>query len=387
MSGEKPLIGIAGSGAMGSGIAQTAAAAGHRVVLYDVNKQALERSKQNLESSLEKLEAKYKITAEQKTAILTRIKFTDRLTDLTSSSFFIEAVVENVEVKKSLFREVEGVTSDNCILATNTSSLSITMLAAACKNASRFVGVHFFNPATIMPLVEVIPGISTSAAVITSARNMVESWGKVVVTAKDTPGFIVNRVARPYYSEALRILDEGMATAATIDWAMKEFGHFRMGPFELMDMIGHDVNYVVTETVWTQLYYDPRFRPSLTQKRLVEAGHLGKKSGRGFFDYSVELPQPLKDEALGQKIFKRILCMLINEAADTLNLHIASREDIDLAMTKGVNYPKGLLHWADETGIHNVVAELKALMEWYDEDRYRISPLLKRYARDNKRFY
>jgi 3-hydroxybutyryl-CoA dehydrogenase len=230
-----------------------------------------------------------------------------------------------------------------------------------------------------MPLVEIIPGIATTPQVTQSCKALIDSWNKVTVIVKDTPGFIVNRVARPFYSEALRIFEEGIANIPTIDWAMKEIGGFKMGPFELMDLIGHDVNYVVTETVWTQFYYDPKFKPALSQKRLLEAGFLGKKSGRGFYNYaenSVQ-PQPNKDIELGTLIFKRILVMLINEAADTLYLKIASAEDIDLAMTKGVNYPKGLLKWADDLGIPNVLKELNALKDFYEEDRYRISPMLK----------
>jgi 3-hydroxybutyryl-CoA dehydrogenase len=177
----------------------------------------------------------------------------------------------------------------------------------------------------------------------------------------------------------LRIYEEGIADMPTIDWAMKELGGFKMGPFELMDMIGHDVNYVVTETVWKQMYYDPKFKPSLSQKRLLEAGFLGRKSGRGFYDYTpgTSQPEPQKNEESGKKILMRILVMLINEAADTLYLQVATAADIDLAMTKGVNYPKGLLRWADEIGIKNVVRELTTLKDFYEEDRYRISPLLR----------
>jgi 3-hydroxybutyryl-CoA dehydrogenase len=198
--------------------------------------------------------------------------------------------------------------------------------------------------------------------------------------AKDTPGFIVNRVARPFYGEALRIYEEGLADFATIDWAMKELGGFRMGPFELMDFIGNDVNYTVTETVFREFYYDPRYKPSFTQKRFMEAGYLGRKSGRGFYDYveTAEKPSPNMDKDLGQKILDRILVMLINEAADALYLNIATAKDIDLAMTKGVNYPKGLLAWANEKGIGWCVEKMDELYDKYREDRYRCSPLLRK---------
>jgi 3-hydroxybutyryl-CoA dehydrogenase len=207
--------------------------------------------------------------------------------------------------------------------------------------------------------------------------------------AKDTPGFIVNRVARPFYSEAIKLYEEGVANIPTIDWALKTIGGFRMGPFELTDLIGHDVNYVVTETVWSQFFYDPRFKPSITQKRLLEAGLYGRKSKRGFYDYSegANNPAATEDETLGNFIVDRILAMLINEAADAVFLNIASIKDIDLAMTKGVNYPKGLLAWADEIGISTIVKRLNTLYEEYGDDRYRACPLLKRMAKTGSTFY
>jgi 3-hydroxybutyryl-CoA dehydrogenase len=240
-----------------------------------------------------------------------------------------------------------------------------------------------------MPLVEIIPAVQTSGDALVEARNLIDSWGKVTVIAKDTPGFIVNRVARPFYGEALRILEEGIADVPTIDWAVKELGGFRMGPFELMDYIGNDINYVVTETVFTEFFYDPRYRPSFTQKRMMEAGWLGRKSGRGYYDYSdgAENPKPTEDRELGQKVLYRILVMLINEAADALYLNISTREGIELAMTRGVNYPKGLFQWADELGIENVLKQLEALQDLYGEDRYRPSVLLKKMVKEKKTFY
>ncbi|MGH7677017.1 MAG: 3-hydroxyacyl-CoA dehydrogenase family protein, partial [Gemmatimonadaceae bacterium] len=200
---------------------------------------------------------------------------------------------------------------------------------------------------------------------------------------------IVNRVARPYYGESLRIYEEGFADFATIDWAMKEIGGFKMGPFELMDLIGNDVNYAVTRSVFEAMYYDPRYKPSLTQRSMVEANRLGRKTGVGYYDYrnGAVKPAPKTDPAVGRPILDRILAMLINEAADAVLLRIASPRDIDLAMTKGVNYPKGLLAWADELGPSVVYDRLVALQEDYGEDRYRPSALLKRMARDGKRFH
>jgi 3-hydroxybutyryl-CoA dehydrogenase len=382
-------IGIIGSGAMGSGIAQVAATTGHKVLVYDNNQTALQKSELNLKNLLTKLVEKQKINSDQQKNILSNIHFVPDIKQLSNSDLIIEAIVENLDVKKSVFKELEKTAKASCILASNTSSLSITSIASACENPERVIGIHFFNPPTLMPLVEIIPGIATSEIITTSCKNLIDTWGKTTVVVKDTPGFIVNRVARPFYSEALRIYEEGIADIPTIDWAMKEIGGFKMGPFELMDLIGHDVNYIVTETVWKEFYFDPKFKPALSQKRLLEAGFLGRKSGRGFYNYAsgAVSPEPLKDENLGQQIFTRILIMLINEAADTLYMKVASAQDIDLAMTKGVNYPKGLLKWADELGIENVVRELTALKDFYEEDRYRISPLLKQKFILKKTFY
>jgi 3-hydroxybutyryl-CoA dehydrogenase len=240
-----------------------------------------------------------------------------------------------------------------------------------------------------MELVEIVPALQTSQEIVAKSIAMIDSWNKKTVRTKDTPGFIVNRIARPFYSEAIRLYEEGVASIETIDHAMKVYGGFRMGPFELMDLIGHDVNYAVTETVWASFYFDPRYTPSFTQKRLVEAKWFGRKSGRGFYDYAetaIKYEPELHEES-AKEICWRVLVMLINEAANALFLHVASKEDIDLAMTKGVNYPKGLLHWADEKGIAACVEMLDALYEEYHEDRYRCSPLLRKMKASNTNFY
>lgn len=380
-------VAVIGSGTMGSGIAQVAATSGCQVKLFDLNNEALSKSKISLEKVLDRLIEKQKIDAAEKNRIQNNISYVNTLNDLSDSDLIIEAIVENLEVKRKLFSELETIVSENTILASNTSSLSITSIAASCQKPERVIGIHFFNPAPLMQLVEVVPAIQTSDDVINKTVQTISDWKKVVAVAKDTPGFIVNRVARPFYSESLRILEEGLADMATIDWSLKEIGDFKMGPFELMDFIGHDVNYVVTETVFTAFYFDPRYKPSLTQKRLVEAGYLGRKSGRGFYDYSKELPQPIEDRAKAKQIFDRVLVMLINEAADALFLNIASAKDIDNAMTKGVNYPKGLLAWADEKGINWCVEKLDELYNEYHEDRYRCSPILRKMNKENKNFF
>lgn len=382
-------IGIVGSGAMGSGIAQVAATAGHDVLLYDSNVMALNSARKNIDAILKRLVEKQKISEEKAEEIFGRITFTENPKTFADCGLVIEAVVENLEVKQDIFKSLDEIVSPECFIATNTSSLSITSIASACKKTDRVIGIHFFNPAPLMPLVEIIPGISTDKNVVETSRKLIDSWGKVTVLAKDTPGFIVNRVARSFYGESIRIAEEGIADYATIDWALKEFGGFRMGPFELMDFIGNDINYKVTETVWEQFFYEPRFKPSFTQKRLFEAKYFGKKSGRGYYDYSpgAVMPEPQKNEELGKAIFNRVIAMLVNEAVDSLHLNVATKEDLDLAMTKGVNYPKGLLKWGDELGLQNILNTLSQLQDEYGEDRYRPSVLLKRMVKDKKKFY
>lgn len=382
-------IAVIGSGSMGTGIAQVAAMSGHTVCLFDNSGEALERASTKLKKILDRQVEKERMTQKEADNAYGKISYGSNLEDLSGADLMIEAIIEDLEVKRNLFSHLELIADDNTILATNTSSLSIAKIASACSKPHRVLGIHFFNPAPLMPLVEIIPAVQTSGDALVEARNLIDSWGKVTVIAKDTPGFIVNRVARPFYGEALRILEEGIADVPTIDWAVKELGGFRMGPFELMDYIGNDINYVVTETVFTEFFYDPRYRPSFTQKRMMEAGWLGRKTGKGYYDYSdgADNPKASKDENLGREILQRILVMLINEAADALYLNISTREGIELAMTRGVNYPKGLFQWADELGIENVLAQLEDLQNLYGEDRYRPSVLLKKMVKENRSFY
>jgi 3-hydroxybutyryl-CoA dehydrogenase len=389
MFNKESVIGIVGSGAMGSGIAQVAATAGHRVHVFDTNANALAAAEKGVKATMAKLVEKQKISAAESERILSLFHFESKLDELKDCQLVIEAIVENLGIKKKLFAELEGIVKSDAVLASNTSSLSIASIAAACKNASRVVGIHFFNPAPLMPLVEIIPAITTSASTASACKALIDSWGKISVMAKDTPGFIVNRVARSYYGESIRIYEEGIASFATIDWALKTFGGFRMGPFELMDFIGNDINFKVTESVWEQFFYEPRFKPSLTQKRLYEAGLFGRKSGKGYYNYAEGnvLQEPVKDEELGHRIFSRVIAMLMNEAVDSLYLQVATKEDIDLAMTKGVNYPKGLLKWVDELGAEQVLETLNKLYTDYQEERYRPTLLLKTMVKSKKKFY
>jgi 3-hydroxybutyryl-CoA dehydrogenase len=381
-------IGVLGAGAMGRGIAQVAALHGHDVVLGDMRPDAVAEARDGIARALARLVEKKRMTADEAAAVQARVSC--HATPTGDASMFrgcalvIEAIVESLDAKQRAFKSVEREVEPDAVLATNTSSLAVTAIAASCARPERVIGVHFFNPAPVMPLVEVVPGLATASTVTGAVHDLVTSWRKVPVIASDTPGFIVNRVARPFYGEALRVLDEGVADIATIDWAMREIGGFRMGPFELMDFIGHDVNFVVTRSVFEALFNDPRYRPSVPQQRLVEAGWLGRKSGRGFYDYrtGAVTPEPVRDRALGQGIVTRVVAMLINEAVDAVQQRVATAADVELAMTRGVNYPHGLLSWGEALGYDRVLATIESLQAEFGEDRYRPSPLLRRMARE-----
>lgn len=371
------IIGIVGAGAMGAGIAQVAAMAGNEVRLFDTNTDAKSKALRSITDSVNIFVSKGKIQPEEGVAVIGKIYLCEKLDTLADCDIVIEAIIEDLLIKKALFTDLEKIVTSTCILASNTSSLSITSIASSLGKPERCIGIHFFNPPVLMKLVEVVPAIQTNQEMVTFVKELITTWGKTVVVAKDTPGFIVNKVARPYYSEAIRILEEGIADIATIDSAMTQNG-FKMGPFTLMDFIGHDVNYRVTESVWKSFFYDSKYRPSFTQLRLLEAGYLGKKSGKGFYNYNGdEQNLALDDEKLKQTIFMRIISMLINEAADTVWMQICNNEDVELAMKLGVNYPKGLLAWGKEIGYQNVIQCLDDLHHTYGEERYRVCRFLK----------
>lgn len=285
-------VAVIGSGRMGAGIAQVAAAAGHPVTLYDINPAAVSHAIDSVRQNFQKLVAKKRMTDETSAAAASRLIAATSIGELQGVKLVIEAVVEDLETKRQLFRELEGVVDDDCILASNTSSLSITAIAAGLKHSGRVVGMHFFNPAPLMQLVEVISGLTTDLTCADAVCALAAAWGKTPVRVKSTPGFIVNRVARPYYGEALRLLSEAAANPASIDAIMRESGGFRMGPFELMDLIGHDVNFAVTKSIFEAYFGDRRFAPSLIQQEMLEAGFLGRKSGRGFYVYGQDAPEP-----------------------------------------------------------------------------------------------
>ena len=373
-------IGIIGAGTMGVGIAQVAATAGCKVVLFDANAPQIDKALTGLEKTLQKLSEKGKISQEKAAEIRNNIVKGETLQDLKDSDLVIEAIIENKDIKTKVFTELETYVSDSCVISSNTSSISITSLGAELQKPERFIGIHFFNPAPLMPLVEIIPSLVTEKTLAEKMYTLMKEWGKIPVIAKDIPGFIVNRIARPYYGEALRMVEENIASPEQVDEAMKTLGNFKMGPFELMDLIGVDVNFEVTTTVYKDYFYDPKYKPSLLQQRMSEAKLHGRKTGKGFYDYSegAEKPAAQKDDALYQQIFLRIISMLINEAVEAKRLGIANDEDIELAMQKGVNYPKGLLDWGKEIGYAKISETLQSLYGEYQEERYRQSPLLRK---------
>ena len=380
-------VAVIGAGTMGSGIAQLAALAGERVLLYDVEPNRSATALENIKGFLDKMIKKGQISVHAAKATGNRIQLISSMAALQEAGLVIEAIVENLEIKKELFQILDAQSSPETILATNTSSLSVTAIAAACKHPERVIGTHFFNPAPLMSLVEVIPGLRTRPATVGAVIHRLQQWKKSPVAVKDTPGFIVNRVARPYYSESIRLFEEGIATVETIDAAMQAAG-FPLGPFLLMDYIGNDINYAVTENMFNAYYGEPRYRPSITQLRLVEAGRLGRKSGHGFYPYPQDdLPQPDPDPAIRKRIVDRITTMLVNEAADAWYFGIAGASGIDEAMQSGARYPIRLLYQCVKNGVDHFIRQLEEWQHFYGEDRYRVSPGLRMIGEKLENFY
>jgi len=494
---NETTVGIVGSGTMGTGIAEVALLAGYSVYLFDSNAIAAEKAAKTVRENLQRHVEKKRLTSDRASRAIPRLRVVNEIGLFSDVALVIEAISEDLESKQQLFAALEKIVSPQVILATNTSSLSITAIAAGATKPQRVVGMHFFNPAQRMELVEVVSGLATDPAVAENVCAIAKAWGKTPVCVQSRPGFIVNRVARPFYGEALRLLNERAADPPTIDAVIREAGGFRMGPCELMDLIGHDVNLAVTQSVFRAFFYDPRYTPSLIQEEMVRAGFLGRKTGRGFYEYRENADKPLPhteppadgprrivpvecdavvqplvrrliaaragsfslwrssqvgllmeidnatvwltdgrtateraqetgldntvlvdlaldyeqakriavakadqcsenayrevvglfqvagyavsrvDDVAGMVVMRTVAC-IINEAADAVAQGLCTREALDLAMEKGVNYPLGPFAWADRIGFKIVHEVLANLSFHYGEDRYRISPLIRR---------
>jgi len=379
-------VAVIGAGAMGSGIAQVAATAGHPVALVDAVTGAVEEAVARIIASLQRQEAKGRISSAQLEEIVERITPVESVAGLPPCGLVVEAVREDLETKRALFTRVAASQPADAVLATNTSSLDITAIAAGIPGPGRVIGLHFFNPPAAMRLVEVIGGAESAAEVLDAATELMRAWGKAPVRCTSTPGFIVNRVARPFYGEAQRMLMDGVADAATLDAAVRSAG-FRMGPLELTDFIGQDVNLAVGTSVWEQTGRDPRYEPTALQQQLVAAGHLGRKSGQGVYRYGPDgtALDAVPDEArvtelltgpLETNPLARTLAMLVNEAVDLVHRGEATAEDVDTAMTLGTNYPRGPIAWGRDIGYAVVAEQLAALDRAFPGGRYRPSPAL-----------
>jgi 3-hydroxybutyryl-CoA dehydrogenase len=379
-------VAVIGAGAMGSGIAQVAATAGHPVALVDAVTGAVEEAVARIIASLQRQEAKGRISSAQLEEIVERITPVESVAVLPPCGLVVEAVREDLETKRALFTRVAASQPADAVLATNTSSLDITAIAAGIPGPGRVIGLHFFNPPAAMRLVEVIGGAESAAEVLDAATELMRAWGKAPVRCTSTPGFIVNRVARPFYGEAQRMLMDGVADAATLDAAVRSAG-FRMGPLELTDFIGQDVNLAVGTSVWEQTGRDPRYEPTVLQQQLVAAGHLGRKSGQGVYRYGPDgtALDAVPDEARVAELLAgpvetnplaRTLAMLVNEAVDLVRRGEATAEDVDTAMTLGTNYPRGPIAWGRDIGYAVVAEQLAALDRAFPGGRYRPSPAL-----------
>lgn len=485
-------VAVIGAGTMGAGIAQVAANAGHQVILIDIAEGAAQKGLDGIRAGLDKLVERGKKTKQEVDELLLKITPAQSLNDVKGSGLVVEAIVENLDAKQSVIAEIEKIADHNTVIASNTSSISISALAAKAQRPQNVVGMHFFNPAVILKLVEVVSGLQTSAETAQTMFETASAWGKSPVHTKSTPGFIVNRVARPFYAEALRSVNEQLTSVEIIDTLMRSCGGFKMGPLELTDLIGQDVNCAVTESVYNAFYQDTRFMPSTLQADMVSAGLLGRKSGQGFYTYPQENKNAANDDVLsvdkivklkvvgsldsftglqsclkehaykfniephkdtrivaGDAIIKisdgrtatqrsaeegienlvlvdyakdyqstadialcfgvktstraqqdarqffqslgkrvhvvkdvpgmqvlRTVCMLINEAYDTINQGVCSAEAVDIAMQSGVAYPLGPIAWGESIGLKKVANVLRNIQASYGEERYRVSPLL-----------
>jgi 3-hydroxybutyryl-CoA dehydrogenase len=380
-------VGVIGAGAMGAGIAQVAATAGHAVTLVDAVPGAAAGAAEKIGAALTRLVDKGRMSAEDASAVLARISPAASTDDLPDCGLVIEAVPEDLDLKRRIFGDLADRQPSTTVLATNTSSIDIDDIAAEVADPERVLGLHFFNPPPVMRLVEVVHGKRTARAFVEHAVALMDAWGKTPVRCRSTPGFIVNRVARPFYGEAQRIVESGIADAATVDWVLREKGGFPMGPLELTDFIGQDVNLAVGTSVWEQTGRDERYAPTEFQQGLVDAGRLGRKTGSGVYAYAADgsLVGAEPDVGLAERLvggpvatdpLARTLAMLVNEAVDLVARGEASADDVDTAMRLGTRYPKGPIAWGREIGFEVVARQLAELDEAFPGGRYRPSPAL-----------
>ena len=380
------IVGVVGAGTMGAGIAQVCLQAGHEVLLHDVDEAAIERGRGRIADGLARLVEKRRLTADQRTATLARLRDAHSLHDLASEAdVVIEAALEDIDLKNTIFRALGQAAGPQTILATNTSALSVSEIGQASGRPERVVGLHFFNPAPVMPLVEVVIGRQTNPETADRATTFAAGLNKEPVVCHDSPGFIVNRVNRPFTLEALRMLDAGEAGVEQVDRAVQSAG-YPMGPFALMDLVGIDVNLAVAMALWVGFDEAPRFMPSRIQSELVAAGTLGRKTGEGFYVYedgrpirlSDRLPletSPATDLLDDAAIVTRIELAIINEAYHAAGEAVAQPPDVDRAMKLGANHPYGPFERAAQLGLRGVIEGLGALEQRYGE-RYRVAPAL-----------